>query len=440
MQVYEKYLEILKQIIKLKSISTDSSYKEECTLTAKYLNELFQDKGFESKIYEGFGNPIVVAKLIHDEAADTCLVYGHYDVQPAAKEDGWDHDPFDVYEENGRLYARGVVDNKGQVLIHIATIFDLIEKGELKYNIKFMIEGDEETGSPDLPKFIEEHKNALACDFFLISDGEIIGDNPVIDSGFRGGANTTLTIKTANTDLHSGLYGGVAPSAAHEAATFVANLFDSENKVTIPGFYEGVDKITDEIKRNNESIPFDMEEITRMTGIKALKKEPDVDFYSQIGLRPTVQVTGLESGFNGDGYRNGIPAVARVKINFRLVQSQDPKKIMGYYRNYVENAMPEYVEWDLQITDPYPASKMDISNKYVKLVQECLTEAFGKKPFFSFSGGGLPIVTLYQENLNADGVLAGLGNADCNMHGANENFDIDILKKGLKFSNLFFSK
>ncbi|MDQ6985007.1 MAG: M20/M25/M40 family metallo-hydrolase [Candidatus Dojkabacteria bacterium] len=440
MSTYDKYLNLLKQIIQLKSVSTDHSFKDECALTAKWLNELFNDNGFETKIHEGYGNPIVVASYVADESFETCLIYGHYDVQPAEKEDGWNHDPFDVYEENGRLYARGVVDNKGQVLIHIANIIDLIKDGKLAYNVKFMIEGDEETGSPKLPDFIKEHKADLACDFFLISDGEIISDNPVIDAGFRGGANTKLVIKTASTDLHSGLFGGVAPSAAHEAAKFVANLKDSNNQVTIPGFYDDVDSISDEILENNKNIPFDMDEITNITGIKALKNEEGVDYYSQVGLRPTIEVTGLDSGFTDEGYRNSIPALATVKVNFRLVKNQNPNEVIEKYKQYIASVMPEYVEWDLQVTDPYEASKMNLDNKYVQIVKDKLTKSFGKAPYLAFSGGGLPIVILYQKYLGTDGVLAGLGNADCNMHGTNENYNIDILKKGLEFSRLFFSK
>lgn len=439
MKSYELYQSLLRPLIEIKSISTDKKFESQMLDTSEYLQSIFDSRGFAVDIVEGYGNPIVVASFEQNPDLETCLIYGHYDVQPADIKDGWDSDPFEVRDDGDRLYARGIVDNKGQVLIHIASIFQLIEDNKLGYNIKFMIEGDEETGSPKIENFMEEHKDKLSCDFFLISDGEIIGDNPVLDSGFRGGANTTLTIRTAKTDVHSGIFGGAIPSAAHEASEFIAGLFNEHNKVTIPGFYDDVDEISDEIRKNNQSMPFSLKELEETIGVKSLKKEMDIDYYSQIGLRPTIQVTGLESGYNKDGYRNGIPCEARVKINFRLVQSQETENILNLYREYISNTLPDYIEWKLEEHDIHSAAKIDLDNKYVQKAKDKLTEAFGKEPFFAFSGGGLPIVTLYQEYLKVPGVLAGLGNQDCNMHGINENFKIGILEKGLLFSTNFFT-
>jgi acetylornithine deacetylase/succinyl-diaminopimelate desuccinylase-like protein len=439
MKPYELYQSLLRPLIEIKSISTDKAFKSKMLDTAEYLQSIFDSRGFDVEIIEDYGNPIVVASFEQDPELETCLIYGHYDVQPADEKDGWDSEPFEVRDDGERLYARGIVDNKGQVLIHIASIFQLIEEDKLGYNIKFMIEGDEETGSPKIESFMKDHNDKLRCDFFLISDGEIIGENPVLDAGFRGGANTTLTIRTAKTDVHSGIFGGAIPSAAHEASTFVASLFNEFNQVTIPGFYDNVDEISDEIRKNNQSMPFSLKELEESVGVKSLKKEMDIDFYSQIGLRPTIQVTGLESGYNKDGYRNGIPCEARVKINFRLVQSQGTEKVLELYREYISNNLPDYCDWDLQEHDIHSAAKIDLDNKYIQKAKEELNKAFGKEPFFAFSGGGLPIVTLYQEYLEAPGVLAGLGNQDCNMHGINENFKIGILKKGLIFSTNFFS-
>ncbi|GAB4285397.1 MAG: dipeptidase [Candidatus Dojkabacteria bacterium] len=434
----QTYKTLLKKFISYKSISTDYSYKGEMMATAEFLKQNFEENGLSVKIVEGYGNPIVIAKYNVSDSAQTCLIYGHYDVQPADKAEGWDSDPFEVFESDERLFARGIVDNKGQVLIHIATVFDLIKEGNLKYNIIFFIEGDEETGSPLMSKFVDDYKNDLACDFFMISDGEILGDTPIIEAGFRGGANTTLTLRTANTDVHSGIYGGGVPSASHEAAKFITTLFGENQKVLIDGFYNGVDEISQNIRENNESIHFSKQELESFTGIKDVIVEEGYDFYTATSLRPTIQVTGLQSGYVGEGYRNGIPSKAVIKINFRLVKSQNPHEVLELYRKHIEKHLPRYVSWELEISDPYEGIKLPLDNEYIIDAKAKLTEAFGKEPKIKFSGGGLPIVTLLVEQLGVqNAVLVPLGNEDCNMHGINENYNKDILEKGLNFSKKF---
>ncbi len=430
----DTYRELLNKFISFRSISTDPQFAQHIEGIVSWLSETFQNHGFTVKRFDGYNNPIVLASYETDPSYKTCLIYGHYDVQPASIEEGWTSEPFEVHEDNERIYARGAVDNKGQVLVHIATVFDLIKQNKLQYNIKFLIEGNEETGSPKIADCIKDNHH-MQCDFVLISDGEINNDTPVIELGFRGGANTTLTIQTATNDLHSGIYGGAAPSAAHEISKFIASLHDQDRHITIPHFYDNVDPI-DKAK----PIPFDKKEYTKITGAKDTITEPDYDVHTQIGLRPTIQVTGIQTGYTGDGYRNSIPAKATAKINFRLVKSQDPNKIMEQYKKYIKDTLPDYVTHELQITDPYEGIKLDVNNEYVKKAEQLLEKSFGSKPIHKYSGGGLPIVTLFHELLRVPQVLIPLGNEDCNMHGANENFDKDILKKALDFSQQFFSK
>lgn len=433
------YNELLSKFISFKSISTDKSFKQEVSATADFLISTFSENGFSTEKVEGYGNPIVLANLEVDPTLPTCLIYGHYDVQPAEKSDGWDSEPFEVREDENRIYARGIVDNKGQVLIHIATIIDLIKSGKIKYNIKFMVEGDEETGSPLMENFVKDYSEQLHCDFLMISDGEIISDYPVLDAGFRGGANTTLTLTTASTDTHSGIYGGGIPSASHEAGKFIDKLFDKNYHVQIPGFYDAVDEIPSEILENNKNIPFSKEELERITGVKSALIDGDYDIYTATSLRPTVQITGLQSGYVGEGYKNGIPAKSIIKANFRLVKSQNPEEIMEKYEQFIKDNLPEYVSYKLEISDPYEGIKLDLDNDYIKEAYSALEDAFGKKPFYKFSGGGLPIVTLFVEELGVkNALMVSLGNEDCNMHGINENFDKNILEKGLAFSRKFF--
>ncbi len=436
----EIYKKLLSELIKFKSVSTDPTAKGEMAAAGQWLKKIFEAKGFKVNILEGYGNPVIVASLVVDPIFKTCLIYGHYDVQPASLEEGWLSEPFELNERDGRIYGRGATDNKGQFLIHVASIFDLLEKKQLGYNIKFMLEGDEETGSPFLEKLITDNQELLAADLAMVSDGEVVGDWPVIETGFRGGFNSTLMIRTAAMDLHSGLYGGAAPSAAHVLAKFVANLFNDKNEVVVPGFYDGVDAIDAATVANNKTLPFDQAEYEKITGCKTLLMELGMNFYSQTGLRPTIQATTLVSGYLGDGYRNGIPATASVKLNFRLVKSQDPLKVAELFRNYLKTALPTYAEYDFQVKDPYEGIKLNTENEYVKKAVAVWETVAGKKPLFKYVGGGLPIVTLFNDVLKVAQVVTPLANEDCAMHAVQENIKIANVERGLAFSQKFFGR
>lgn len=402
--------------------------------TAQWLKETFTTHNFTVEVIEGYDNPIVVAKYTTNPELKTCLIYGHYDVQPAEITDGWDSEPFTLTQRNNRIYARGGIDNKGQVAIHMATIFELIKENNLKYNVTFMIEGNEETGSPYLSKFIQDHKDKLACDLVMISDGEITTESPVIELGFRGGFNSTLTITTASNDLHSGIYGGAAPSASYELSKLLASLFNEQNQVTIPHFYDDVEPIDGKM-----NIPFSLEEYTKITGAKALVTEPNIDYYNQTGLRPTLQITGIQTGYTGDGYKNIIPSKATAKINSRLVKNQNPQKIADLLTQFVKDNLPAYVDHNFTITDPYEGIKLDINNEYITKAAELLEKAYNKKPLYKYSGGGLPVVTEFDRILGKPQVLVPFANEDCAMHGVNENFDLKFAESAYNFSKAYFS-
>ncbi len=431
----QTYQNLLTEFIRFKSISTDNTFATEIQKCALWLKNIFTEHGFKATVTNGYGNPIIVAHYQANPEYKTCLIYGHYDVQPAHRNEGWNSEPFELFNDGKRLYARGAIDNKGQVMIHIATIFALIKENKLGYNITFMIEGNEETGSPLLGKFISDHTEKLKADFVVISDGEITGNHPIIELGFRGGFNTTITIKTASNDLHSGIYGGIAPSATHEAAKLIAKLYDHNNHITIPHFYDDVAPID-----TNEPIPFDNQEYQRITGAKVLLNEPEFDPYTQVGLRPSIQVTGFNSGYTGEGYKNGIHAKATLKINFRLVRNQDPEKIAELFRKYLRETLPDYADFEMEVDDIHTGVKLNLDNNYVRKAQEILAKAYATQPLLKYSGGGLPIVTYFEEALTVPQVLVPLANEDCNMHGANENFNLDDVEKSLRFSSEFFSK
>lgn len=436
----DEYRKLLPAYIANQSVSTDPAYKGGIASMVAWLKSLFEEHGFKVAIVEGYGNPVVVAHYVADPNLQTCLIYGHYDVQPASSQAGWESDPFTVVEREGRIFCRGAIDNKGQNLIHIVSVFDLIKDGKLGYNIKFMIEGDEETGSPELPKLLADNKELLKADFAMISDGEIGGETPMIEVGFRGGFNLTLTVTTSNTDLHSGLYGGASPSSAHELVNLLAKIYDDKWHVTVPDFYEGVDEITPEMLANDAKIPFSKEEYEHISGTKALLMEDGYDFYTQTGLRPSIQVTGIETGYNGEGYRNSIPAKATAKINFRLVLHQEPEKVAAAFEAWVKQQLPPYATATVEMTDPYNGIKLEVNNPFVEKAVRKLKQAFGKDPVYKYDGGGLPIVTLYHDVLDMPTVPVPLANEDCKMHAANENFNLEYVEKGLAFSHAFFAK
>ncbi|MDQ3239422.1 MAG: M20/M25/M40 family metallo-hydrolase, partial [bacterium] len=378
-KMLENYKKLLTQFVQFKSISTTSQYQNEIIQTAKWLNKIFQEQKFDSQIIQGYDNPIILAHHQANPSYKTCLIYGHYDVQPAEKSDGWESDPFELTETQGRLFARGAIDNKGQVLVHIASIFNLINENKLGYNITFMIEGNEETGSPHLEKFILDNQSLLQSDFVMLSDGEITANKPVVELGFRGGANATITLTTATNDLHSGIYGGIAPNAALEMSKLLNSVYDQNNRITVPHFYDDVSEID-----QSNTIPFDITEYQKITGAKAISKEPEFDEYSCVGLRPSIQITGIQSGYTQQGYRNGIPFQTVAKINFRLVKNQNPEQILKLFKQHLQDTLPSYVDYQLETSDPYHGVKLDVKNEYVDKAIKLLTLHFKETPILKY--------------------------------------------------------
>lgn len=431
----DEYKKAAAQLIPLKSVSADPSCKDDIKKTAEWFVNYLPEAGFDAQLFEGYANPIVFGTYVVDPSFETALIYGHYDVQPASREDGWDTDPFTLVEKNGKLFGRGIMDDKCQLLLHVIAISQLIKDKKLGYNIKFIFEGNEEVGSPAIENFIKEHKDLLACDFVMISDGEMTMGKPTIELGNRGVINTTLTIKTAHNDLHSGLYGGIAPNAVHELSAFIANLHDAENKITIPGFYDDVAVVDKSI-----TLPFSMEDYTKNTGAKVLKTEKDMDFYAQAGQRPSIEVTGIQAGYTGEGYRNSIPRLAMAKINMRLVKNQNPEKIQELFKKYVKQVLPAYVDYDLSFEEGTFPVRISADNKFVEKAEEVLEKICGEKPVHRYVGGTEPVVVFFDQILDVPQVMVPFANEDGAMHGINENFNITNIEKGLEFSETFFSK
>lgn len=435
------FVKLLQEFIELKSISTNSKYIDEINKTADWLKNQFENNKFiVQMINMKHTNPVVYAEHIISPDLETILIYGHYDVQPAEEKDGWHQDPFKLTEKNGRLIARGVVDNKGQTFIHIFTIFALIKEGKLKYNIKFLIEGNEETGNPDMEQLVKENIELLQSDYLIISDGEMIGDNPTISAGLRGGANLKITYKTANTNVHSGIFGSAIPSAALELIKLIDGMFDDAHMFKPEWFYNDVDEISQEQLANHKKIAHLADQTVANIGVKKILTEDGLDFFSQTGLRPAVTVTGFKTGYIDEGFSNIIPAYAEAKLNFRFVTKQDPRELLDKFVEYVKENTPDYVDVEVNLAEMSDAVKVNVDSDMFKKVKSLITQAYNAEPILRYVGGSIPFVSYAKTYLGKDAILIDLANEDCNMHGVDENFKIDLVEKGLLLSNKLFSK
>ena len=440
----KKNLSLFRQLfpayIGFKSVSTDPAFAGEIANQVDWLCKLFKDNGFSVQTLKGVDtNPVVFAEYHVSDELKTVLIYGHYDVQPAdmETEKGWKAEPFVLREEDGRFIGRGVVDNKGQNLIHIATAITLIQENRLGCNLKFLIEGNEETGNDDLAGLVQQYAQLLASDEIIISDGEIAGETPTIEESLRGGGNLTLTYKTSSNDLHSGLYGSGVPSSTKELISLLSKMLLPDGTVTIPGFYDAVDAITPEQTERNLALLEISNPVTAGT-VKALVGKHD--FHTMVGIWPAVEVSGISSGYTGTGYKNIVPGTAFAKINFRLVASQTPEQFVEMFELYVKENTPAYVEYTISVDKMYNPVKVSVDSPTVLKIMKLQKAIYGVKPVIKNVGGGIPVVANFQTILGADAILLSLGNEDCNMHGTEENFRIDLIEKGLELSEQLLAK
>lgn len=432
------YTKLLKAFISFKSISTDPAFAKECEATAKWLKDTFSESGFKTKLLKGKKtNPVVFASYVADSSYETILIYGHYDVQPAEKSDGWDSDPFTLTETKTQLIARGAIDNKGQVMVHIYTVLDLIKKGALRYNVKFLIEGNEESGNDELPVLLKENKELVACDHIMVSDGETIGDRPTIDLTFRGGGNIKVTYRTAPNAFHSGIWGGAVPSASQSMTEMLATLKDKNNKVSVSGFYKGAPTITDAQRKNNKGLG-SAAGIKKLGGLKALLCEPENDFFTQTGLRPALEISGIRTGYTGVGFQNIVPDYADARINVRTVMGQKTFDVMKTIAQHIKKHTPKYVDVTIELDGHGDAVGFPVDTPMALHVQKLLEKSYGKKIAFNHCGGSIPIFYDFKNVLKKNVLSVSMAGDDCNMHGVHENFKISLLQKALKFSEMFF--
>ena len=429
------FLERLFELLRVRSISTDPACQGEMRRAAQWVHDFFAGCGIHSEIVDTARHPCVVADTGAVEGrAPTVLIYGHYDVQPEGDAALWHSPAFEPTLRNGTIYARGAADDKGQVLAHLfaAEAWKKVA-GQLPVRVKFLIEGEEEIGSPNLAPVVRQHKDRLACDYVALSDTpKLDAATPAITFGTKGLIYKEIVVTGPKQDLHSGSYGGTVTNPANSLAGILAALRDAENRVTIPGFYERVRPLTEEEREAMASLPFDEEAYRQVTGSPSLHGEAGFTTVQRRWARPTLDVNGLLSGFTGEGAATIIPARAMAKVSMRIVPDQDPQRISAAFDETVRNVAPPGVQVEvrtLAVAAPYVCP---LGSPGMKAAAAALTAGFGRAPVYIREGGTLPILPLFREVLGADSLMVGFCVPDCNLHGPNEFLAVSDFVNGIK--------
>ena len=429
------------------SISTQLEHTPDLLACAAWLEKKFQSMSLKATIHKTLGHPIVVAKTAHDPTKRTVLIYGHYDVQPAEPLEEWVSPPFEprIDEKEGKIYARGSSDNKAPTLAHILGVAKTLEeKGTLPVNLIFLIEGEEEIGSPNLDSFLQEHRKELACDVIVISDtGMAPGNLPAITYALRGVAALEFIVRGPARDLHSGLFGGAVANPLTVAARLIASLHDEQGHVLIPGFYDAVEPLQSwerEASKALEEVSGGDTSIKELAGVTELFGEAGFSTLERLGARPTAEVNGFGGGYQGEGTKTVLPKEAFVKLTFRLVANQDPKTILQQAEDYLRKQLPPGVSLEVHQGHSGEACFVDPQSADGKAAQEALRETFGTTPLLLRDGGSIPIVANFKRTLGIDSLLLGLANPDCAVHSPNENMLLKNFLGGIRLNQILLEK
>jgi acetylornithine deacetylase/succinyl-diaminopimelate desuccinylase-like protein len=439
----QRYLEQLIEFSSIPSISTDPEAKSDMERAAEWVAERLRSISMDGvKVMPTAGHPVVYAE--NKDAGDdamTVLIYGHYDVQPADPLELWESDPFDPTIRGDNIYARGITDMKGQVMASIYSIEAIMNIDNLPINVKFMIEGEEEIGSPNLDSFMEENEDLLACDFAVNPDtGMLAADIPTITYALRGLAYFELRLVGPDHDLHSGVFGGAVHNPAQVLCNLIAGMHDDQGRITLPGFYDKVIQL-DETERSELSrLPQNEKWYLDQTGAPALDGEAGYTPVERVGARPTLEINGLYSGFTGVGAKTVLPSWAMAKISSRLVPDQDPDEVYEQLKSYLETNAPPTVKWELIMMASGKASISDRDSVGVQTLSKAMETVWGKRPVFKREGGSVPVVTQFQEILGVESVNTGFALPDDNMHSPNEKMHLPTWYQGIDtFIHFFYN-
>ncbi|MBT31220.1 MAG: peptidase dimerization domain protein [Thalassobius sp.] len=436
----ERFLSELFDLLRIPSISTDKKYKDDVIKAAEFLKNKLSEAGADNaELCATPGYPIVFAEKIIDEKLPTVLVYGHYDVQPADPLNLWTTPPFEPEIRNGKIYARGACDDKGQTYMHVKAFETMMKNGALPCNIKFMLEGEEESGSEHLEGFVTENKDKIAADVILISDtGIIANDVPAITVGLRGMSYMEVEVTGPNRDLHSGLYGGGVPNPINVLTKMIASLTDDEGKITIPGFYDKVEVLSDAQRAELAKAPFDQEFFKSEIGLKDVQGEKGYSTPERVSIRPTLDVNGIWGGYMEEGAKTVIPSKAHAKISMRLVPFQEPEEITALFTKHFESIAPESVSVKVIPHHGGDPAVIPTDSIAYKAASKAMESTFGKTPVPVRSGGSIPIVAMFKEQLGLDSILMGFGLDSDAIHSPNEHYGVFNFMKGIETIPYFY--
>ncbi|MBS1763211.1 MAG: dipeptidase, partial [Bacteroidetes bacterium] len=422
----DRFLNELFDLLRIPSISAKSEHKPDMMKCAEAIKQRLLDAGADKvEIYETKGHPVVYGEKIIDPSKPTVLVYGHYDVQPAEPLELWKSKPFDPEIRDGKIYARGSCDDKGQMFMHVKALEILTKTNTLENNIKFCIEGEEEIGSPNLGDFVKTHKELLKADCILISDSSMISiDTPSLDIGVRGLSYIEVEVTGPNRDLHSGVYGGAVANPITILCKIIASLHDENNHITIPGFYDDVVEATKEERELMARAPYNEKEYMDDLGVKALWGEKGFSTNERTGIRPTLEVNGIWGGYTGEGSKTVLPSKAFAKISARLVPNQESDKITELLIKHLEKITPPYVTLKASLHHGGEPYGTPIESKAYQAAAKAVEATFGKEPIPVKGGGSIPICALFEKELGIKIVFMGFGLDSDNIHSPNEKFDV----------------
>jgi acetylornithine deacetylase/succinyl-diaminopimelate desuccinylase-like protein len=431
----ERYLEELKQFLRIPSISTDPEHKDDVRRCAEFVAERLRLAGMLNvELIEGEGHPLVYGEWLEAPGKPTLLMYGHYDVQPVEPLDEWKSPPFDPDVRGDNIYARGAADDKGLTLILIKAVERLIERDRrLPINVKFLIEGEEESGGEQIARFVASGDKRLKADAAVICDTEMFAPElPTICVGLRGIVYGELHVEGAQGDLHSGVYGGAAPNPIMAIAEILTALKDRNGHILIPGFYDAVQRPTAAEMEAWRSLPFDEHEyLTKEMKAHGLTGEPEYSVFERLWSRPTLEVHGIRGGFTGEGAKTVIPARAVAKISMRLVPDQQPDAATSQLARAIEAACPRGVRAQWKTIHGGPPSVVNTDSPFIRAAADAMTAVFGNKTVYTRSGGSIPIVGAFERHLGTPSVMMGFGLPDDNLHAPNEKLFLPNFFRGI---------
>ena len=429
-----RFMDELFSLIRIPSISAQPSHKPDMTLCAERWRELLLAAGADhAEVMPSAGNPLVYAEKHVSDTAPTVLVYAHYDVMPAEPLELWDSEPFEPEVRDGRIYARGADDDKGQAFVQVKAFEYLVSRGLLRHNVKFIFEGEEEIGSPSLAAFLEAHKELLKADIILVSDTSMLGaDLPSLTTGLRGLAYWQIEVTGPNRDLHSGHFGGAVANPINVLCELIAGIVDSQGRITIPGFYDDVEDVPAEERAMIARIPFDESAYKAGIGVEELRGEVGYSTLERNSCRPSFDVCGIWGGYTGEGAKTVIPSKAYAKVSTRLVPHQQHEKISRLFADYLVSIAPRSVKVSVTPLHGGEGYVCPITIPAYRAAEEGFARAFGKRPLAVRRGGSIPIISDFERVLGVKTVLMGFGLESDAIHSPNENFRLDIFRKGIE--------